>query len=421
MKNLALGVLLVGLLVACGGEDKKVSVVTPDAKMQCNPLANTGCAANEKCTWLLDALMPNYVGHIGCAPQGTAQVGETCMYGAPGETGYDNCVGGTVCSNYRGTGPGICKSICDQQGNEPACDANHVCVVYANLFDLGETTPAAAGVCNVACDPLTANDYDGSATDQMRTDNKCGSAAEGCYGRASYGKPPASGFSCTRDIHYGSATFYGHRSQCTVANGCADPVTTKPYTNSCNQGYLPLLYEETGSMTVVCISFCAPDNCFKDNCGTNGEKRWGKAPNRCHFDDRPNATSMNVGSAGDHGGEHCQYLWRREIDSMTRTYLPSPSSNTLGFCYDHSKYKYDTNNDMMPDKELPSCATRLDGFSASMDPADPDYFHAADLGCVDNTRIPMMANGKAAVSEETMRKWNNIPMPRAYYDDTVYE
>src|SRR5688572_20739547 len=114
MKKLALGLMLVGLLVACGGEDKKVMVVPQDATATCNPLLNTGCPSGQKCTWLLDALMPNYVGHIGCAPDGAVALGGTCMYGAPGETGYDDCAGGTVCSNFRGTAPGVCKSICDQ-------------------------------------------------------------------------------------------------------------------------------------------------------------------------------------------------------------------------------------------------------------------------------------------------------------------
>ena len=80
MKNLAFGALLVGLLVACGGGDKKNVIVIdtngPDAPMQCNPLTQAGCMAGEKCTWLLDALMPQYVGHIGCAPDGTGNVGE---------------------------------------------------------------------------------------------------------------------------------------------------------------------------------------------------------------------------------------------------------------------------------------------------------------------------------------------------------
>src|SRR5690606_17366451 len=62
MMKLAFGAL-VGLLVACGGDDGK-TVILPDAAppvMACNPLTQAGCAPDEKCTWLLDALEPQYV------------------------------------------------------------------------------------------------------------------------------------------------------------------------------------------------------------------------------------------------------------------------------------------------------------------------------------------------------------------------
>jgi hypothetical protein len=74
MKKLAFGALLVGLLVACGGGDSNKKVILVDGSMvdgmtQCNPLTQAGCAANEKCTWLLEALMPQYVGRVACAPE----------------------------------------------------------------------------------------------------------------------------------------------------------------------------------------------------------------------------------------------------------------------------------------------------------------------------------------------------------------
>jgi hypothetical protein len=92
-------------LVACGGDGSQGKVLPLDSgpvvtPAQCDPLTQTGCPANEKCTWILDALMPEYVGHVGCAPDGTANAGEPCMYGAPGATGYDLCKRGLVCSNY---------------------------------------------------------------------------------------------------------------------------------------------------------------------------------------------------------------------------------------------------------------------------------------------------------------------------------
>ncbi len=423
MKKLALGCLLVGLFVACSDDAKKVTVVMPDATVQCNPLLNTGCPANQKCAWLVDAIMPNYVGHIGCAPDGTKNIGESCTYGAAGETGFDDCKFGGVCTNFRNpmtTPTGTCKAVCDQQGGSPACDSSHVCVVYSNLYDLGETTPAAAGVCNVSCNPLEDNDFDGTGTDFTRPGTTCGSAAEGCYGFPSGGTPPVSGFSCTRDIHYGNATFFGHRHVCDVASGCADPMTMRPYQNSCNQGYLPLLREAPGTTSVVCVAVCEPDNCFMGNCGTTatanqvGKTRATGPSHRCTPEDRVGDFSV--------AGEHCQFLWRSEIDSATRMFLPSQWSDKLGFCYNHAIYQYDSNMDNTVDMNLPPCGMLADGFGEGTDPAMPlTYFGAADLGCVDSTRVTMMANGKPQLPAQAIQKAAKIDMPRAFYDPKVYQ
>src|ERR1043165_146499 len=90
MKKLALGVLFAGLLVAtgCGGDDHPhITLDAGSAAGTCSPLLQTGGAAGEKCTWLVDAFMPQYVGHVGCAPDGTGAVGDQCTYGAAGPPG----------------------------------------------------------------------------------------------------------------------------------------------------------------------------------------------------------------------------------------------------------------------------------------------------------------------------------------------
>ncbi len=425
MKKLAFGALLVGLLVACGGGSDKnknvvvVDMMTVDAPGVCNPLTQAGCAANEKCTWLLDALMPQYVGHIGCAPDGTANPDEACNYGMPGATGYDMCKKGSVCGNYRG-GAGVCKQICDQQGGTPACDAQHVCVTYSGLFTTGETTPNAAGVCDRACDPILDNDFDGAATASMKGSNTCGNdPAVGCYGYPSQGSPPATGWSCTSDINSDVAQPTGlrHRVQCTDTNMCAAPTI---YINSCNQGYLPLLYETTGVMTVICTAMCIPLDCYGGNCGTNNINRMGDATKkgRCNTTDRV-GTFSNGGAAdgGTTGGEHCRYLWSFELDQQG-TYLPSPTSDKMGFCFDHSKYRYDSNMDNMPDKELPNCGLLSQpGTGSGTSPADPlTYFGAGDLGCTSTTTAGVMANKK--VSPEMARKIQDT-MPRLLYGRTM--
>jgi hypothetical protein len=417
MKNLAFGALLVGLLVACGGEDKKIIVVdsnTIDAVGICNPLTQAGCMTGEKCTWLLDALMPQYVGHVGCAPDGTAQQGESCTYGAPGESGYDNCAKGFVCGNYRG-GTGVCKKICDQQGGTPDCGTTHVCVTYSGLFSTGMTTPAAGGVCDLACNPLEDNDFDGSGTD-TKGSNVCGTAASvGCYGYPSFGTPPKTGWSCTNDINFEEQQPTGlrHRVRCTVENSCADP-GPQIYVNSCNQGYLPMLYEESGSTIVVCVAMCQPAVCYNGNCGagTPPANRAGVAPHRCTAANRPGNYD------GTANREHCQHLWLREIDDAGNL-LESATSDTLGFCFNMGKYKYDSNSDNKidaSDLNLPDCNNLGSGFGSGTDRTMPNtYFGAADLGCVPTSFLPQAANGKRALPAETMEKRVLTNLPRALY------
>jgi hypothetical protein len=416
MKNLAFGALLVGLLVACGGDEKNKVVLVDglpvDAVTQCNPLTQAGCAANEKCTWLLDALTPQYVGHIGCAPDGTANVGEACMYGAAGASGYDMCKKGSVCGNYR-MGAGVCKQICDQQGGAPACDAQHVCVTYSGLFTGPDAmSPAAGGVCDLACDPITDNDFDGSAATSTKTTMTCGAnAMVGCYGYPR-DTPPATGWSCTNDINYAEAQPTGlrHRVQCTETNNCADAGPTV-YINSCNQGYLPLLRESTTVSTAICTALCRPQNCFSGSCGTNNVNRQGATGHACKGPDR---VGMFETANDADGGEHCRYMWGFEIDDQG-VYQPSPTSNTVGFCFDHGKYQYDSNADNTPDMPYPNCGMLADGFGSGSNPAMPlTYFGAADLSCVDTSHAPGLAQGKAQRLQKT-----GAELPRVLYHRTM--
>lgn len=324
----------------------------------CNPLTQAGCATGEKCTWIVDQTSPSTVGHIGCTPDGTVNTGCACTYGAAGTTGYDDCAKGNVCN------AGKCKQICDNQGGTPACDADHACTTYANLFSTGSTTPAAAGVCDVACNPLTENNFQGGPGAGCR----CGSA-QGCYGYPSFGTPPVTAFTCTTVL--GSSSTLVHRSP--LPSGTV-------FVNSCAPGYLPLLRESTMSATVICVALCKPVNCYAGNCGASDANRLGAAPHRCM---NPDARGTFDTSAD---GEHCAFLWFQEVDSSNGTLLKSPYSDEVGYCFDHSKYLYDTNGDGSADAPLPPCKDLADGFGSG------SAFGAADLGCVDTTHAPPAAH-----------------------------
>jgi hypothetical protein len=442
MRNLAFGALFMGLLVACGGGDdnKKISfgdAAVDDAMTVCNPLTQAGCAATEKCTWIVDAVMPQYVGHIGCAPDGDKDVGAACIFNAAGPDGHDDCKKGAVCSafvwgtqNTPNPIQGVCKQLCDQQGGSPECNSEHVCVTYSRLFRTGDA--AAAGVCDVKCDPLLENDFDGSngtmpgPGSAKRTTEKCGNNTNvGCYGYPSFGTPPKSGFSCTGDINAAansSTTGLRHRVQCIDSNGCADGTTI--YTNSCNQGYLPLLRESSFVSTAVCIAMCKPAPCWSGECGgANNPNRAGSAGDRCNMNDRVGAL-YNGGAAdgGETGGEHCSYLWYWELSDQGEL-LESEHSDTLGVCYDHSKYYFDANGngmiEMATDKPYPNCALLGSGVGTNTGADPTTRFGALNFGCLPTSFLPTMANGKKMLPEDFVEARRHMDLPRALYRRTM--
>jgi hypothetical protein len=167
-----------------------------------------------------------------------------------------------------------------------------------------------------------------------------------------------------------------HRTECTAATGCADSDGTI-YINSCSQGYEPLFFEQTGITTAVCVAFCKPANCYAGNCGSNDDNRHGAAPHRCMT---PDAVG-NFNTAP--GGEECEYLWAQETDPAGN-FVPSAWSNTVGVCFDHSKYKYDPTGGNNPTIPYPGCE-QLQLHATGTDPNQPlTYFGADELGCVDS-------------------------------------
>lgn len=422
MKKLALGALFVGLIAACGGgsSNPKIKVVDSNGDTGptvCSPTLQTGCQATEKCTWIIDATTPMYVGHVGCVPDGTAAVGASCMFGAAGATGYDNCSKGGVCSAF-GTPmtAGTCKQVCDNQGGAPMCDGTHVCVTYSRLFSTGATSPAAAGVCDLACNPLMDNDFDGSAGPQVKPGNTCGSNYQiGCYGIPSAGTPPATGWSCTGDINSNPDKNLRHRAECTTATGCADTDGTI-YVNSCNQGYLPLFRESTAVSTAVCIAMCAPLDCYDGaggHCGTGSANRLGATPHRCTNPDITTGSGAMPPSTLL-GHEECEYLWAQELDG-SNNWLKSPTSNTMGFCFDHYQYLYDPTGGNNPSIHLPGCEA-LQLIGSGSDKTMPNtYFGAVDFGCVSTTTAGIgSATGKMGPADDKFRGIT-IDKPRFLY------
>jgi hypothetical protein len=134
------------LVTACGG-DAPVQVDAeplPDAEpclsqpmlSACNAVDQTGCEADQKCTWQYDT---DRTGRPACVPAGTVAVGEACTFLPPGQTGgYDDCVGGAFCHD------GVCKVICTVAPNSCEPFETVECVHYEGAFDCMDVV---TGVC----------------------------------------------------------------------------------------------------------------------------------------------------------------------------------------------------------------------------------------------------------------------------------
>jgi hypothetical protein len=375
MKNLALEALLVGALAACGGGKVQLLDGGGDASIACNPVAQTGCMANEKCTWIVDvdgSKTAAEIGHIGCAPVGGLADGAACTNATAAlNGGADTCIAGDLCVS------GKCKPICDPQlvdGAAPgACAASYACSVYSGVFVSG-TTPVA-GVCEPSCDPLT----------QALNVGTTGTAACGSVDPT---KPSGTCVASTgfRSFHCAPSdpTLYGNtdrKAPLTDARGNA-------YGNGCAPGFIPFYYEDaSGAMKVTCSGMCAPlkvdatialDAAHKDD--NRGDKTaLGKLPT----DAAPSAgkATCDVGVKGSQvsspHGEDCRYLWFPLAKGDPTKALPSPYNDTLGICFAYEKFVDITVPGMTAKQPEKSCA-ELPVTTATTD--DP-YGSAKDNGC----------------------------------------
>jgi len=190
-------------------------VVTPDASpgSSCNPVTQLGCAPGEKCAFILDSVDPT-LGHVGCAPDGTADIGEACVDATVvGQT--DDCLAGGDC--YRGTCHDICTTVSDD------C-VDGLCVTFVDALG----NPIDIEICLPSCDLLLQD---------------CPGAGEGCYiagepvcvgaGTVPTGDPCSFANSCLPgNICIGSAGDYRCRSVCGPWMDCLDAMGS-PTTCAC--------------------------------------------------------------------------------------------------------------------------------------------------------------------------------------------
>ncbi len=382
MKKLVLSALF-GILAACGGSksspDTRIfvdgGIDGPPAGDVCNVLADTGCQANEKCTWVIDLWTGNdATGRVACAPAGTVALNGSCMIGTGGmmATGSDNCAKGLYCNGR------VCKTVCDPNGGSPVCGDNLACANYQNAF-ANEGEAAKAGVCDPTCNPLT-NVVDGTnvancggmldTTITTVPGLPNGYPSRGCYGLWGDGGGKKSRWSCA-----GSGAKEGVQNFVLPA---------RFFINSCAPGFFPGLSKGTGTMMSICSALCNPGDTHSASVANAGGV---EIPNVVSTCNQRRAANFD-----------CIYGWFFEVDNAGN-YTPSPYSN-LGVCLDWTKY----NDTATPPAPRGICKTLAIN-------ADPAMDKAYNQGCRPAEAHPLLGGPVASGLRADMRHFFGPAFP----------
>jgi len=385
---------------ACGGsDDPPAQAAGTDAQvLPCDPVAQTGCMAGEKCTWIVDidgdpVQKTNEVGHIGCAAAGSISAGAACTDAVSGASGgVDGCVAGELCVAQ------TCKPICDPQlvdGAAPgACAASYACSTYGGIFESGGDP--VAGVCEPGCDPLTQQLNFGPKTAACGSSNPA-QPSQTCVASEGYRS-----FHCAPS----SPELYANTDRVapfTTASGAL-------YSNSCAPGFIPFYYEDaSGAMTTLCTGLCAPlpadATIVTDPAHRNDAKGDARALGKLPTDATPLAgrSTCNVGVKGSEAAEDCRFLWFPLAHGDPSHALDSPYNDTLGVCFAYQRYLTVTIPGMSQKVAEKSCAEL-----PATAPANDPYGSARDNGCypladslgadVRSTVHYRLANGSGAVA-----------------------
>ncbi len=297
----------------------------PPALVACNPLTQTPCGASEKCGWIDEPTGSRSV----CVPNGAAAANTACTAGPVGATGYSNCARGTECVN------GTCRAICGSAGAAPTCPTQYACNRYNGLFD----EPAQpAGVCDPGCEPLTQRRLTDSA-------EACGSPLAASPNRGCY-TFDLKAFSCA-GVPAGAGTLTDRMP--------AQSTAGVPFVNGCAPGFIPFLYQSTGSTTVICAGTCAP----KKTDTALAANLLGDTAALAKLNDQATPLAGNgtcaIGKKGSVTPQNCVYLWWFNTDAAGN-FVQSPYNDTLGLCLAYQQYSYDHDaNTATPNRTYPGC------------------------------------------------------------------
>ncbi|HEY4179420.1 MAG TPA: hypothetical protein VGM90_21395 [Kofleriaceae bacterium] len=348
----------------------------------CSPTAQTGCNASEKCTWILGP--EGHCDYIGCAPNGTIEIGDACGSPETWAQKWDSCVKGAACVD------GECRQVCDNNGGTPMCDAMHACQVHDDLFT--NSGSSVAGVCDPGCDPLTQELLFGTDT------AACGSVTpdapeKGCYG---YGT-----FACI-DVPAEVGVTHTDRTV---------PVTTNfEGTNSCSPGFIPFFYESTGSTRTLCTGLCSAleiDNTPQHVGNTKGNpSALGKLPSNAAAE--LGDATCDVSKKGSDASSVCKFIWPYLVyddGTLPPGFEHGPYLDSLGVCFARDHYFYDANGDMVPETPYPDCST----LPPHSDATPGKFDDAADFGCQTKAHTPPGLLTRAPMARVDTRVSTNAP------------
>lgn len=350
-------------LAACGGggNNNVIVIDTPPPEMLCDPLAQTGCDAGQKCATVVLQANPE-ITKLACVADGNVAIDGACTYGQAGDQGFSTCKAGGECVF------GTCKQICDQLGGKPTCDMNHACVLYEGLLEANGMP--IAGVCETKCDPLTQALAVGTTT------AACGSpmaamANTGCF------TADLIDFTCTR-VPTSAQNLTDRTHALAPASGGA-------YVNGCAAGYIPWLIEKSGSMTAICSGICAPTK--TDNMNTTKATGDPTVPVKLANKAMPEAGDgvCEAGKKGSTEPEDCHYLWFHNRD-RNGAFLPGPYNDKIGLCFGYGQYNVTIGGMQMG---FPKCENLP---PAGMPPLAP-YGNANNWPCVPSAEFAPLFTG----------------------------
>ena len=376
MNKLALGASLIGIIAACGGGKVQLIDAGADAPMACDPVAQSGCMAGEKCTWIVDldgSATQAEIGHIGCAASGAVLDGAACTDAtAATNGGVDGCVRGDLCISKK------CKPICDPQvvtGATGGCTTNYACSSYAGVFTI--SGPPVAGVCEPTCDPLTQKLNVGTTNLEA-----CGSVDPTMPTGTCVIGPGFTSFVCAPAV----ASVAGKTDRVPPLADSAGNI----YGNGCAPGYIPFYFEDaSGANKTVCSGMCAPlkvdqDIATGDHVDDNrGDKTaLGKLPGDAtsvagHATCDSNVKGSTVSPTSSPRGEDCRYIWFGLAQGVVSNALQTPYNDTLGVCFAYENY-HDIRVPGIADLQQEKSCAELPAVA----PSDTDpYGSAKDNGC----------------------------------------